>query len=114
MAESVESDADMADREGEARLGMSMLAKVALSVVVIASLIISIICVMQFNRLEEEKKRLEDQLHTNTELIEEIQYWQNHPVDDQYIEQFAKEYGLNYADAKLLLEVIHSMGDQGE
>lgn len=105
-----QTDTDRAlDREGETRLGMSMLSKVVLAVVVLVSLIISITCVMQFNRLEEEKDRLEAQLKVNNEMIAELQYWQNHPVDEQYIEEFADRYGLKYADAKLLLEVIHGM-----
>ncbi len=111
IVEQTEQDVDLAmDRERETQLGMSMLAKVALAVVILVSLIISITCVMRFNRLEEEKESLKAQLQTNKELIAEIQYWKDHPVDDEYIEKFAKEYGLEYADAKILLEIIHGMG----
>ena len=89
-----------ARREQDAKLGMSMLGKIALAVVIAVSLIISISCVMQFNRLEEEKDRLAKQLEENNDKMAEIQYWVNHTVDDEYIEKFAKEKGWDYATAK--------------
>lgn len=113
LVEQTDTDREL-DREGEVRLGMSMLAKVVLTVVVLVSLIISITCVMRYNRAEEEKAHLEAQLKTNNEMIAELQYWQAHPIDEQYIEEFAGRYGLEYADAKLLLEVIHGMADSAD
>lgn len=89
-----------ARREQDTKLGMSMLGKVALAVVIVVSLIISISCVMRFNRLEEEKDRLAEQLEENNEKMAEIQYWINHTVDDEYIEKFAKEKGWDFATAK--------------
>jgi len=55
------------------KLGLSMLAKVALAVVVLVSLIISISCLMQFNRLEEQRKELEAELSEYNEAIRELQ-----------------------------------------
>lgn len=107
-------DAAVGEAEREMRRGMSMLAKVTLAVVVLVSLIICITCVMQFNRLEEEKARLEAQLQTNNEMIAELQYWQSHPVDEQYIEEFAKRYGYNHAEAEMLLKIIHDLDTSGD
>ena len=101
----------MPEREEEAQLGLSMLAKLALITVVVVSIIISVTMVMQYNRLEEEKKELEALIEKNNADISELQYWRDHPINDEYIEKFAKENGLDYADAKLFLEIIHGMKD---
>ncbi|MBQ9780607.1 MAG: septum formation initiator family protein [Clostridia bacterium] len=79
------------ENEQEAKLGLSMLAKVALGVMVLVSLIISISCLMQFNRLEVERKELEAELAEYNEAIRELQEIINSPMDDEYIIQQAKD-----------------------
>ncbi len=77
--------------EGEAKLGLSMLAKVALAVVILVSLIISISCLMKFNQLETQRKELEAELDVYNEAIRELQDIINSPMDDEYIIQQAKD-----------------------
>jgi len=73
------------------KLGLSMLAKVALAVVVLVSLIISISCLMQFNRLEEQRKELEAELSEYNEAIRELQEIINSSDDNEFIIQQAKD-----------------------
>lgn len=80
-----------ADAEVETKLGLSMLGKVALSVLVAVSLIISISCLMRFNQLETERKELEAELAEYNEAIRELQDIINSPMDDEYIIQQAKD-----------------------
>ena len=79
------------DAEIETKLGLSMLGKVALSVLIAVSLIISISCLMKFNQLEAERKELEAELAEYNEAIREIQEIINSPMDDEYIIQQAKD-----------------------
>ena len=79
------------ESEHEAKLGLSMLGKVALSVVIMVSLVISISCLMKFNQLEQERKSLEEELRKYNEAIGELQNIINSPLDDEYIIEQAKE-----------------------
>lgn len=85
------SDEIKVDVEGETKLGLSMLGKVALGVLVAVSLIISISCLMKFNQLETQRKELEAELDVYNEAIRELQEIINSPMDDEYIIQQAKD-----------------------
>ncbi len=79
-------------QETERKLGLSMLMKVALAAVVIASLVISISCVMRANQLSEESRELQQQLDDYDEKIQRLVYYINKEVDDEYIIEYAREY----------------------
>ena len=79
------------DTDIETKLGLSMLGKVALSILIAVSLIISISCLMKFNQLETERKELEAELAEYNEAIRELQEIINSPMDDEYIIQQAKD-----------------------
>lgn len=81
-----------AERDPEKRLGKSMLMKAALASVVIASLIISITCVMQANQLRARTDELQAEIDDYKEKISRLQYYLNQPVDDEYIIEYAREY----------------------
>ena len=90
------------EAEQEAKLGLSMLAKVALGVVVSVSLIISISCLMKFNRLEQERKALEEDLKKHNEAIGELQHVINSPEDESYIISEAKRiFGYYFPDENI-------------
>lgn len=99
VAESPEI-AEARDNSEETRRGMSLLAKLALTVTVVTALIICVVSVMNDNRNREEIDSLKMQLEAYNEKMAEIQYWINQEVDDEYIEKFAKEKGWDFADAK--------------
>lgn len=77
--------------EADRKLGVSMLARVALAVVVITSLAISISCVMKYNQLEAQKAQLEEKLKACNEEIAEVQYLINAPMDEEYIARVARK-----------------------
>ncbi len=85
------SESIQTDKDVETKLGLSMLAKVALSVLVAVSLIISISCLMKFNQLETERKELEAELAEYNDVIRELQDIINSPMDDEYIIEQAKD-----------------------
>jgi cell division protein FtsB len=95
--------------EADRKLGVSMLARVALAVAVITSLTISISSLMKYNQLEAQKARLEEQLKTCNQEIAEAQYLINAPMDDEYIAKVARQrWNLYFPD-----EVIY-YGDVNE
>ena len=90
----------VADTEDDQRLGMSMLAKIAVGVFVVVALIISVANVMEFNKQQEQIEALKAQ---NEEMEKEIGEKQNlldSPVDDAYIAALAEKLGLSYPDEK--------------
>ncbi len=90
------------EEEQDTKLGLSMLAKVVLGVVVSVSLIISISCFMQFNRLEQERKALEEDLKKHNEAIGELQHIINSPEDEAYIISEAKRiFGYYFPDENI-------------
>ena len=91
LAETSVSEPLQSEAELETKLGLSMLGKLALSVVVIVSLIISISCLMKFNQLEEEREDLKAELNVYNEAIRELQEIINSPMDDEFIIQQAKD-----------------------
>lgn len=83
----------------EKSLGISMLARVAIGVVVVVSLVISVTSMMRYNRLEEEKRELEAQLAAKNEEIEEMKHLLDSPLDADYIIKIARErLGLYFPD----------------
>ena len=108
LVELHESEQVRNDTEREKKLGLSMLAKLALSVVVIVSLIISVSCLMRFNQLEEERKALEKELAAYNKVIGELQYIINSPEDDEYIIQQAKEkLGYYFPDENIYYQDVN-------
>lgn len=77
--------------ERDTKLGFSMLAKVTLGIVIIASLVISISCLMQFNQNRQAIEDLKEDLEKKNDYIREIQDILNSDMDEKYIIQQAKE-----------------------
>ena len=75
----------------EKSLGKSMLMKVALASLVIASLIISISCVMRANQLRAQADELQAQIDDYNKKISRLIYYINKDVDDEYIIEYARE-----------------------
>lgn len=83
----------------EKRRGFSLLGRVALAVVVIASLIISVASIMQYNELESRKDELQAEIDQYDEDNQELEQLIKAPVDDDYIARMARErLGLHYPD----------------
>ena len=78
--------------ESEKSLGRSMLMKVALASLLIASLIISISNVMRANQLRDQTDEYEAEIAAYKEKISRLKYDINKEADDDYIVEYAREY----------------------
>jgi len=89
-----EPDAETAapPRDSEKNLGRSMLMKVALAVVLVASLIISIANLMVANQLRAQTDEYSSEINDYKEKIARLKYYINKEVDDEYIVEYAREY----------------------
>ena len=80
------------EREAEQRLGKSMLGKLALVAVIVASLVISITCVMRANQLKAQADEIKTEIDDVKQKIAQLKYFINKEVDDEYIIEYAREY----------------------
>ena len=75
----------------EKSLGRSMLMKVALASLLIASLIISISNVMRANQLRSQAEELQAEYEKLKEENRKLQYFLNKEVDEDYIIEYARD-----------------------
>ena len=80
------------ESESESRLGKSMLMKVALASVLIASLVISIANLMITNQLRDQTDEYQAEIKDYKEKIARLKYYINKEVDDEYVIEYAREY----------------------
>lgn len=76
----------------EKSLGESMLMKVALASVLVASLVISIANLMVTNQLRDQTDEYLAEIDDYKEKIARLKYYINKEVDDEYIIEYAREY----------------------
>ncbi len=80
------------EKDAERGLGRSMLVKVALATVLVASLIISIANLMVANQLRDQTDEYQAEIDAYKEKITRLKYYINKEVDDEYIVEYAREY----------------------
>ena len=78
--------------KSEKNLGRSMLMKVALASVLVASLVISIANLMRTNQLRDQTDEYQAEIKDYKEKIARLKYYINKDVDDEYIIEYAREY----------------------
>ena len=78
--------------DSEKHLGRSMLMKVALASVLVASLVISIANLMIANQLRDQTDEYQAEIDAYKEKIARLKYFINKEVDDEYIIEYAREY----------------------
>ena len=83
---------DAAKPETESKLGRSMLMKVALASVLVASLVISIANLMVTNQLRDQTDEYEAEIRDYKEKIARLKYYLDKEVDDEYVIEYAREY----------------------
>lgn len=97
----VSTDASTAEQEAasEKEQGLSLLARVALTVVVVVSLVISVVSIMRYNELEARSEELQNDLERYDRENQELEQLIKAPVDKDYIARMARErLGLHYPD----------------
>ena len=83
---------DAVKPETESKLGRSMLMKVALASVLVASLVISIANLMVTNQLRDQTDEYEAEIRDYKEKIARLKYYLDKEVDDEYVIEYAREY----------------------
>lgn len=91
LSENREPEVMQPEAEQESKLGRSMLGKVTLGIVVCVSLVISISCLMTFNRQKDEIEDLKEELKEYNDVIGELQHIFNSSEDYEYIIEQAKD-----------------------
>ena len=92
--QAVETDAQTTPPAADAEkgLGRSMLVKVALASVLVASLVISIANLMVSNQLRDQTDEYQAEIDDYKEKIARLKYYINKEVDDEYVIEYAREY----------------------
>ena len=87
------------ERESEKSLGRSMLMKVALASLLVASLVISISNVMRANQLRAQAQEMQAEYEKLKEENRKLQYFLNKEVDENYIIEYARDVlGMYFPD----------------
>jgi cell division protein FtsB len=85
--------------ETEKSLGKSMLMKVALASLVVATLVIGIANVMRINQLNAQKEEMQAKYERLREENKKLQYFLNKEVDEDYIIEYARDVqGMYFPD----------------
>ena len=85
--------------ESEKSLGRSMLMKVALATLLVASLVISISNVMRANQLRAQAEEMQAEYDKLKEENRKLQYFLNKEVDEDYIIEYARDVlGMYFPD----------------
>ena len=87
-----EAKSDAPSEETEGSVGKSMLVKVALASVLVASLVISIANLMVTNQLRDQTDEYQAEFRDYKEKNDRLKYYLDKEVDDEYIIEYAREY----------------------
>lgn len=108
------ADASTAEIEAdsEKKQGISLLARIALAVVVIVSLIISVVSIMRYNELETRRDELQRDIERYDQENDELEQLIKAPVDKDYIARMARErLGLHYPDEDVYYSRYNNSGN---
>ncbi len=89
-------------QDSEKSLGKSMLTKVALASVLVASLVISIANLMVTNQLRDQTDEMQAEYDKLKEENRKLQYFLNKEVDEDYIIEYARDVlGMYFPDEEI-------------
>lgn len=92
----------------EKNLGKSMLMKVAIASVLVASLIISIANLMVTNQLRDQSEDMKAEYKKLKEENRKLQYFLNKEVDEDYIIEYARDVlGMYFPDERVYYNDIN-------
>ena len=90
--ENAEEESSRGSSDTEGSVGKSMLVKVALASVLVASLVISIANLMLTNQLRDQTDEYQAEIRDYKEKIARLKYYLDKDVDDSYVIEYAREY----------------------
>lgn len=69
----------------------TMIVTVAVSLLMIVALVNFISRIVEYNEMQARKEQLLEEINDTRDNIEELEYWLEAPMDDEYIMKFARE-----------------------
>lgn len=76
----------------------TLLIKIFIALIVVVALIISANKLMEYNKIKEQTASLEAQRNALSQNVEELQYYIDSEVNDEYKEKMARKMGYFYPD----------------
>ena len=76
----------------------TLLIKIFIALIVVVALIISANKLMEYNKIKEQTASLEAQRNALSQSVEELQYYIDSEVNDEYKEKMARKMGYFYPD----------------
>ena len=76
----------------------TLLIKIFIALIVVVALIISANKLMEYNKIKEQTASLEAQRNALSQNVEELQYYIDSEVNDEYKEKMARKMGYYYPD----------------
>lgn len=64
---------------------------ISVSLLMIIALINFVSMIVEYNEIQARKEQLLEDIHDTKDNIEELEYWIEAPMDDEYIMKFARE-----------------------
>ena len=68
-----------------------MVVTVAICLMLVISIITFVSKLVEYNELKEKQSKLQNEVEAYRNSIEELEYWIDAPMDDDYIMKFARE-----------------------
>ena len=76
----------------------TLLIKIFIALIVVVALIISANKLMEYNKIKEQTASLEKQRNELSQSVEELQYYIDSEVNEEYKEKMARKMGYFYPD----------------
>ena len=90
MANEVKNNENYAKNTSAAKL-RGIIITVAISLLLVSSIITFVSKLVKYNELQDQKTALIKEICERKDSIEELKYWIDAPMDDDYIMKFARE-----------------------
>ena len=82
---------------------VSLSVRIFLTLIVVFAIVFFATKMMQNNKLRRESEALQKQIEEAKQKVADLQYEVDAPVDDQYVEDWAKDNGYEYPDATVYI-----------
>lgn len=82
---------------------VSLSVRVFLALIVIFAIIFFATKLMENNKLRKEREALRERIAEAQQKVSDLQHGVDAPVDDQYVEDWAKDNGYEYPDATVYI-----------
>ena len=82
---------------------VSLSVRMFLTLIVLFAIIFFATKMMQNNKLKRESEALQKQIDEARQRVSDLQYEVDAPIDDQYVEDWARDHGYEHPDATVYI-----------